>query len=696
MPMLLRRNLTCFYCGAKSELKKSPSIRQFDCKECEATNYLDEVGLAVHFRVFLFDPRRVAEQTDPNALQNGEITDPPVAESVQPARFAQYIPARSPSPNLSAPDRNLFCSTCLKNQHLLTQTLAAYLPPPSDPNYKAFENSYPEYRRNLERRYPPVCNDCAPRVRERIDAAGYAAKTDYLKRLLQRPRRDVDRTYWTGPTWQSILIYWAGWFWWISAAIHFSWSMLGAHAVKGRLGAGRDEMEQALNVATCARQAWRYGEVQADCMTAFSGEMCFALAAMVATFWWNNKLHAKVKGWTGGRLLGLKDHLYVQAVMLVLRAGSYWMLQNPATSRLHMQAYRGAHVFMAFSLLAATIYSSVVVKVDRAPLFPKKTQEEPLVEPPLEESPQKPNPIYNNPSPSKIFQNQSPAYVKPFPINNLAQPLKMPDEPPSPTPSYSTRYTAFTTEATTRRYDDDEDTMEWTPTRPSQTTYYDLRPRNNPIAQRQTQQLQHLLNTSKNEPSPFRGTLPPAPIAPAHKLRNPPNQPTFKKTPLAKQKDFFSRIMGSTAQAASVNHNGNTNINPNDPNKLSLDDDDDDATAMDPQQLARRRIEMEFAEPKFHLKPQDPIDTGLESMFDTVFRIQDEPEEVQRQRAEEREQRKGGWVDQVWDAPTPLWIGRVLGGAVGLPFVVLGLGWAWGWARGTWGGDVDVGVDTRL
>lgn len=46
MPMLLRRNLTCFYCGAKSELKKSPSIRQFDCKECEATNYLDEVSPA--------------------------------------------------------------------------------------------------------------------------------------------------------------------------------------------------------------------------------------------------------------------------------------------------------------------------------------------------------------------------------------------------------------------------------------------------------------------------------------------------------------------------------------------------------------------------------------------------------------------------------------------------------------------------
>lgn len=313
--------------------------------------------------------------------------------------------------------------------------------------------------------------------------------------------------------------------------------------------------------------------------------------------------------------------------------------------------------------------------MERAPLFPKKTQEEPLVEPPLEESPQKPNPLYNNPSPAKNFQTQSPAYVKPFPINNLAQPLRMPEEPPSPTPSYSTRYTAFTTEATTRRYDEDEDTMEWTPTRPSQTTYYDLRPRNNPIAQRQTQQLQNLLNSSRNEPSPFRGTLPPAPIGPAHKLRNPPNQPTFKKTPLAKQKDFFSRMMGSTAAVTTAN----TNQNYLDETASTADS--EYLANMSPQQLQQHRIEMEFAEPKLRLQPQHPVDTGLEAMFDSVFSIRDEPEEVQRQRAEEREQGKG-WVDELWDAPTPPWVGALLGGAVGLPFVVLALGWAWGWIRG--------------
>ncbi|KAK5012048.1 hypothetical protein LTR16_004953, partial [Cryomyces antarcticus] len=47
------------------------------------------------------------------------------------------------------------------------------------------------------------------------------------------------------------------------------------------------------------------------------------------------------------------------------------------------------------------------------------------------------------------------------------------------------------------------------------------------------------------QPSPFRGRLPPAPIAPAHKLRNPPNPITFRKVPASEQRDFF-RQMGIT------------------------------------------------------------------------------------------------------------------------------------------------------
>jgi len=42
--MLLRRGLKCFYCGKRSRQKQTGSIRQWDCENCEASNYLDEVS----------------------------------------------------------------------------------------------------------------------------------------------------------------------------------------------------------------------------------------------------------------------------------------------------------------------------------------------------------------------------------------------------------------------------------------------------------------------------------------------------------------------------------------------------------------------------------------------------------------------------------------------------------------------------
>lgn len=75
------------------------------------------------------------------------------------------------------------------NQHLLTQTLASYLPAQTDPQYPLFEKNYPRYRKELEERYPPLCRNCEPRVRERLQVTGYAAKTDHLRRMVEQTRK---------------------------------------------------------------------------------------------------------------------------------------------------------------------------------------------------------------------------------------------------------------------------------------------------------------------------------------------------------------------------------------------------------------------------------------------------------------------------------------------------------------------------
>ena len=43
------RYLICFYCGTKSQIKYDGTTRQFGCKSCGSTNYLDEVRVTAYF-----------------------------------------------------------------------------------------------------------------------------------------------------------------------------------------------------------------------------------------------------------------------------------------------------------------------------------------------------------------------------------------------------------------------------------------------------------------------------------------------------------------------------------------------------------------------------------------------------------------------------------------------------------------------
>ena len=45
MAPLLRRRLTCFYCGRRSTKRYTPGLQNFECETCEAVNHLDKVCL---------------------------------------------------------------------------------------------------------------------------------------------------------------------------------------------------------------------------------------------------------------------------------------------------------------------------------------------------------------------------------------------------------------------------------------------------------------------------------------------------------------------------------------------------------------------------------------------------------------------------------------------------------------------------
>lgn len=191
-----------------------------------------------------------------------------------------------------------------------------------------------------------------------------------------------------------------------------------------------------------------------------------------------------------------------------------------------------------------------------------------------------------SPSPQsepESFSSRSGSYMPPYSVNQFGpssersyRPLH---NPPTPIP-------------------EDNDKMDWTPTQRSF----------QPVASARGQRYPQT-SDPQTQPSPFYGRLPPAPICLAHKLRNPPNRPTFHKTPPKVQENFFKNVTGRSS---------------------TLDDQGK------PTEAAADYPEM--APPRFFPKSATLSDTGLESLFAGVFSLNDEPPEVRTARQEQEAQ----------------------------------------------------------
>lgn len=365
MPALLRPRLTCFYCGSRSAQRRKGQVRQWKCEKCEAVNYLDEVSTRfgdtheLDLSTVLHIPSEPIEiKADVRRLtQNGEITDPPASETPNPIRFAQPVP-RSASPvNLPDSDGTLFCSTCLKNQHLVTQALAAYLPAPTDPRYTYFEESYPAYRQSLEERYPQVCPHCAPAVEARIRAAGYVAKTDHLRRMVDRTRAgEIRHNKGKGGTWRRFAVGVVGVAWWSSILIQVLWHLLGA--IQESIQEEDIELREgfAASIAAallCIVEALQNQRIDRNCIRWTAAPVGATIWLGLAVAWWNNKLARKL-GAPQSRLVGWGDHFKLQVVILGTRAVAWWLLKSHELAHMSGTVYRAAHAYLAFFLIVVS------------------------------------------------------------------------------------------------------------------------------------------------------------------------------------------------------------------------------------------------------------------------------------------------------------------------------------------------------
>ncbi|KAL2864617.1 uncharacterized protein BJX67DRAFT_361030 [Aspergillus lucknowensis] len=524
MAPLFSKRLSCFYCGRRSAQPNKGPVRKWRCKHCEAVNYLDE---------------------------NGEITDPPTAETNPDALTPGSSSHGFESADLGLTGSDLFCAQCVRNQHLFTCALASYLPSSDDPNYSAYERDYPKFRKSLEERYPQVCDKCEPRVKERIRRTGYEAKSDHLRRMMDRSKAGKAARRARQWNWRSLLVFAGAICYWASVAGQLAWDLTSALAVGAPLRDVRQLLSSRL-VASCFQQTLQTRRLPDHCLVDLAPYAGFALVIGILSLWWNPKLRLKVEG-QGGRFVGLGEYYRVQLIVMVVRCAFWAVLRDPSSSGLDATLPPALHAFMVLFTILSVIISRRIVRYDTRPLV-NWSDPTPTSTPTRKTAPS-PQPTTSKSQHFYTPYGQAQQATPRFPLEKLATPRSAQEERAIPTPP------------------PEVDDMDWTPS-----IQHDFRPAST-VHQRDQMSI-------LNGPTPFYGSLPPAPKPPSWNLRNQPSQRQKPIEQVVERNPFHrSPVQSSTTW-------GRNNGSP------------------DPV----------FAPPKF-FPMSDHASTGLENLFDRTFTI---------------------------------------------------------------------------
>ncbi|KAI2778831.1 Ima1 N-terminal domain-containing protein [Daldinia loculata] len=570
-----RKFLSCFYCGRRSRLRFEGQ-KSFLCLNCDATNWLDEYG---------------------------SITDPPTSSSVErpqvqfaiPRSSVPRSPTRSISPNGVGSEDSIFCGTCLRNQHMLTSSLAQF-EWPDDHNsaeYAAREKRYWALRRDLEKRYPQMCAVCEPKVEKKLHEASYTAQTDHLRRMMDRTRssrQEVKR--------RGILdaVNWAGrWAWNLGFALQFIWhiAMLWSLVI-GLYGlSGTDSW-----MTRILKGVHQYGN---DRLPRTDQLMQWAIGLGICSLPWNPRFKQTIRGFTT-HYLGFKHWYTYQFLVLLVRYAGLSMSQYSSSEGLQIPAQLGAQ--LAIALLMTFIYhaSRKSIHTDTTPLFQPRqkinnSQKSPVASKshrdqndlgsildeisqsrvePTPYSPQSPNTYQttadNVPFGSSFSRSHENGVSGPsFSSMRLSDPVIV-KKPEPKTVHY-------------------EEEMDWTPSASQHRAFSSY----NPYKVKNTNpRFSDIPIEAKSGPIWYK--VPPAPTTPAQKLRNPPMRPIIRESPKEAKENFFQ----STARGP---------LDMGSSNQGSLSD-------------------IKFAEPKF-FAPEDKDDPrdNLSRMFASSFSISPDPDE---------------------------------------------------------------------
>lgn len=258
------------------------------------------------------------------------------------------------------PKADVFCQKCLTNQHLFISSIAQYFPEdPDDPEVPQLERNYYRFRRNTEKRYPQVCQDCLPKVEAELHKAAYTAKSDHLRRMLDRSKETRVLTTRSAVHQCHDIGYWL---WIFSFVMQLLWHILLIHqAVLANA--------QYLGPKSWAILSARVFDLFIPYLPSADRVISWSFWFSLLSFWWNPKWVEVYNGFHR-HLHGFRTYYLYQAMILALKVPPFFKLDILPTSQdsritVHVVAHLSMVLFMY--LLYSTTCGSI--RTDHAPLW---------------------------------------------------------------------------------------------------------------------------------------------------------------------------------------------------------------------------------------------------------------------------------------------------------------------------------------
>ncbi|KAF2652465.1 hypothetical protein K491DRAFT_781044 [Lophiostoma macrostomum CBS 122681] len=519
MPQLLRRRLRCFYCGDYSRNEQPGIPRTWFCAHCEAMNHLDE---------------------------RGEITDPP-AQADSPAHRVQYASARAPFA-MAPPAAPAFqlCDVCLRNQEIVRNKMALYIPDPSDPDYKEYEANAEDHKLEMQTRYPPVCDNCQPGLDQAIRQADYSARTANLLRVLEDSKkvkqRLMSRELMRELQWIDV----GKWLYFASLLVGVTWHFLGAFAWRT---SSEPRPSLALMSPDCARKLWKE---QCWDLTCFNNPPVIVLVGLslladfVSIFAWHRELK-QMRMRPGGKLSWETLRWQSRLVLVAVRGYVFWYHQDPPAGFPIRQDFHYWHIAMTISILVVLLIN-LLVKLEYPGMIGSTRQHDSGIHGTSTRTSTRPGPATSFDS---MSQTLGPLLKEPGDSRRI---LNGDSPPPSPSESSASDSDIYTPRAN-RHVNDDA--MDWTPTGrfakqavPVERPLFGRRPSKSstptPVKNRPTptQRLQP-------EANPFRTKVPPKPQHPSHKKANAFQPPIFLQALPEVQSNFLKNFIWANERPGS-------------------------------------------------------------------------------------------------------------------------------------------------